>query len=46
MRLRHPRQMPIRSVIMNGKDWKGFHPGKEIIDLLGVTGKVVVVAGY
>jgi hypothetical protein len=46
VRLRHPRQTPIRSVTVNGKVWNRFNPDKEVIELAGLTGKVVVVAGY
>ena len=46
VRLRHPRQMPIRSVTVNGKEWKRFNPDKEVIELAGLTGKAVVVASY
>jgi hypothetical protein len=46
VRLRHPRQTPIRSVTVNGQSWKGFNPDMEIIELAGLTGEVVVVASY
>ena len=46
VRLRHPQQMPIRSVTVNGQAWKGFNPDKEVIELAGLMGKVVVVATY
>jgi len=39
VRLRHPRQMPIRSVTVNGQAWKRFNPDKEVIELAGLTGK-------
>jgi hypothetical protein len=46
VRLRHPRQMPIRSVTVNGQAWKRFNPDKEVIELAGLTGNVVIVASY
>ncbi|MBM4020173.1 MAG: hypothetical protein FJ288_17950 [Planctomycetes bacterium] len=46
VRLRHPQQLRIRSVTVNGQDWKGFNPDKEVIELVGLTGRTVVVASY
>ena len=46
VRLRHSQQIPIRSVTVNGKEWQAFHQDKEVIELVGLTGKVVVVASY
>jgi len=46
VRLRHPRQLPIRSVTVNGQAWKGFNPDKEVIELAGLAGNVAVVASY
>jgi hypothetical protein len=46
LRLRHPRQMPLKSVTVNGQAWREFNPGKEIVQLTGFTGKVEVVASY
>jgi hypothetical protein len=46
VRLRHPQQLPIRSVTVNGQDWKGFNPDQEVIELAGLTGTVAVVANY
>ena len=46
LRLRHPRQTPIRSVTVNGKAWNGFNQNKELIELKELAGKVVVVASY
>ena len=46
VRFRHPQSKPIRSVTVNGRPWKEFNPGKEVIELKGLTGKAVVVAGY
>jgi hypothetical protein len=46
VRLRHPRQMPIRRVTVNGQAWEGFKPDREVIELVGLTGKAVVVASY
>ena len=46
LRLRHPRKTPIQSATVNGKAWSGFNRDKEVIELTGFTGKVVVVVGY
>jgi len=46
VRLRHPKAVPIQSVTVNGQPWTAFNKEKEIIELTGLTGKVVVVANY
>jgi len=46
VRFRHPQAKPIKSVMVNGKGWTGFDKDKEVIELVGLTGKVVVTAGY
>jgi hypothetical protein len=46
VRLRHPQQLPIRSVTVNGQAWTGFNPDKEVIELVGLAGRAVVVASY
>jgi hypothetical protein len=46
LRLRHSRALPIQSVTVNGKSWKGFGRNKEVIRLEGLTGKVTVQANY
>ncbi len=46
VRLRHPRAAPIQSVTVNDQPWTRFNKDKEIIELIGLTGKAVVVAGY
>jgi hypothetical protein len=46
VRFRHPKAAPIKSVTVNGQPWAGFDKDKEVIELTGLTGKVVVVAGY
>jgi hypothetical protein len=33
LRLRHPKSAPIKSVAVNGKDWKDFDPSKEVVKL-------------
>ncbi|MEI7767483.1 MAG: alpha-L-fucosidase [Phycisphaerae bacterium] len=44
LRLRHPKSAPIKSVTVNGKDWKDFN--KECVILKGLTGTVAVTAKY
>lgn len=46
LRLRHPKSAPIKSVMVNGKPWKGFDRNKEVISLEGLTGKVTMQANY
>ena len=46
VRFRHPKAAPIKSVTVNGQPWKGFNPDKEVIELTGFTGTVVVTARY
>ena len=42
MRLRHPKSAPIKSVKVNGKEWRDFDPSKEVVRLHGVTETVTV----
>jgi len=46
IRFRHPKATPIQSVKVNGRAWTGFDKDKEVIELTGLTGKVVVAANY
>jgi len=46
VRLRHPQAAPIRSVAVNGETWDRFDPRREVIELTGVAGEVVVKARY
>jgi hypothetical protein len=46
LRFRHPKQSPIKSVTVNGKEWKDFDSAKETIQLHDVTGTLQVVASY
>jgi hypothetical protein len=46
LRFRHPQAKPIKRVTLNGQDWEKFHPGKEVILVTGVPGKVTIVANY
>jgi hypothetical protein len=46
LRLRHPKVSPLKSVVVNGKDWKDFNKDKETITLQGLTGAVTVQANY
>ncbi|MCX6908194.1 MAG: hypothetical protein NTY01_09140 [Verrucomicrobia bacterium] len=46
LRFRHPKASPIKSVVVNGKDWKDFDGNKELIRLEGLTGAVTVQANY
>ncbi len=46
LRLRHPKAATIQSVSVNGTAWTRFTPDKEVIDLQGLTGKVIVRATY
>jgi len=46
LRFRHPTTAPIKSVTVNGKDWKDFNKDKETITLKDLTGTVAVTAQY
>lgn len=46
LRIRHPSDAPIKSVTVNGKEWKDFDAGKETIELRGLTGTIAVTATY
>jgi len=46
VRFRHPKAVPIKSVMVNGQPWTGFNNDKEVIELMGLTGKVAVAASY
>ncbi|MHB0998418.1 MAG: hypothetical protein ACYC27_04150 [Armatimonadota bacterium] len=46
VRFRHPKAAPIKSVIVNGKEWTEFDTAKETIQLQGLNGKVTVTASY
>ncbi len=46
LRLRHPRAARLRAVEVNGAPWKDFDGGREMIQLQGQSGRVVVIAHY
>ncbi|NQT53881.1 hypothetical protein HQ576_17630 [bacterium] len=46
LRLRHPKAAPIRSVTVNGKEWKDFDTSRELVRLSNVAAKVVVTVSY
>jgi hypothetical protein len=46
LRLRHPKASFIQSVMVNGNPWTSFDPLKELVELRGLTGHVIVVASY
>jgi len=46
LRLRHPKSAPIKSVTVNGKDWKDFDPAKEVVELHDVAGTALVEVEY
>jgi len=46
LRLRHPKVAPIKSVTVNGKEWKDFDAARELVRLSNVTGKVAVTVSY
>jgi hypothetical protein len=46
LRLRHPRSAPIKRVEVNGISWPNYNADKEYIELIGLSGKVKVMAGY
>lgn len=46
LRLRHPKSAPIKSVTVNGKNWKDFDPAKEVVKLHGQKDNVTVEIKY
>ena len=44
VRLRHPTSAPIKSVMVNGKEWSIFDRTKETIEITRPVGTVTVVA--
>ena len=46
LRLRHPRSLPIKSVLVNGKPWPQFNAEKELITLENLAGKLAITANY
>jgi hypothetical protein len=46
LRLRHPQAKPIKSVTLNGQDWREFNADKEVVRVTGVQGKATIVASY
>ena len=45
-RIRHPGNLPIKSVSINGETYTKFDPSKGDVDLTGLSGRVVVEARY
>jgi hypothetical protein len=46
LRLRHPTAAPMKSVTVNGKDWKDFDPAQEIVKLHDLTARLTVDVIY
>ena len=46
LRLRHPKAAPIKAVEVDGKPWKDFDGGREVVRLTHGQGKITVVARY
>jgi len=46
LRLRHPKTVPIRRVMVNGKPWAKFDAAKEVIRLHGMAGTATVEVNY
>jgi hypothetical protein len=46
LRFRHPKSVPIKSVTVDGKEWRDFDKDKEMITLKGLVGTVTVTARY
>ena len=46
VRFRHPTTAPIKSVTVNGKEWKDFNKENEYFVLKGLSGTVAVTAQY
>ena len=46
LRLRHPKSTPIKSVTVNGKEWKEYDVGKEVVKLSDLKETVRVEVKY
>jgi hypothetical protein len=46
LRLRHPKSAPIKSVMVNGQDWRDFDRAKEVVKLHDHKGSVTVEIKY
>ncbi len=46
LRLRHPEEKKIRSVLVNGRPYSEFDPARECIRLKGMNKKIMVKAEY
>ena len=46
LRLRHPDQLPIKSVTVEDETWNQVDPQKEIVRLTGLKGNVKVTVTY
>jgi hypothetical protein len=46
LRLRHPTSAPMKSMTVNGKEWKDFDPSKELIKLHDLTERLDVDVSY
>jgi hypothetical protein len=46
LRLRHPKVLPIKSAMLDGKPWSDFDAAKETVRLRGLNGTVKVEAKY
>jgi hypothetical protein len=46
LRLRHPKAAPIKSVTVNGKEWKEFDAARDLVRLSDVAAKVAVTVSY
>ncbi len=46
LRLRHPKAAPIKSITVNGSEWKDFDAEKGVVKLHGLRGSVAVDIRY
>lgn len=46
LRIRHPEDKPMKSITVNGKEWKDFDARQEWVSLPGAGGKYDVVVRY
>jgi hypothetical protein len=44
VRLRHPQEKPIRSIVVNGQAWKNFDVKKESIHIPNPSGRKYVIS--
>jgi len=45
-RIRHPEKLPIKAVLVNGREHPNFDPAKGDVDITGMSGRVAIETRY